>query len=254
MELKRIGVFDSGLGGLSVAKHLLRLGYEVLYVGDTARIPYGTKSPEFVRRCAYELLSFLLESRVDAVVIACHTVSTVAGSWLKEVFKIPIYTMVDLVKAAYSTKNVKKVLVVGTEATVGSGMYEKILRSCGAEEVVSVATPLFVALAEEGIKDEILLGRVFKHYFGSLNFKPESVLLGCTHFPMYWRYFEKYFGVEVIDPAQNFENLGFERKNGGSISCLFTDSYQGIDEKIGNFLEDTASLVKEVRFVKIDIG
>ncbi len=265
MKLK-VGVFDSGLGGLTVARRIVKLGCDVVYLGDTARIPYGTKSERFVKKYSYHALSFLFDEDVDLFVIACHTASSVAGEWLKEVFKVPIFTMIDMVNELKFLKgdSPESVLIIGTEATVNSGCYAELLNASG-KIVYQKATPVLVSMAEEGVFDNEVLNAVFNYYFRGYIGKVEAILLGCTHFPLYEKQISEYFEnsgspVNVLDPAVGISELFFKKgylneeevTSFGKIRCYFTDSYQNIYSKISNFLQDMSFSLDSVEFISLD--
>ena len=182
-----IGVFDSGIGGLTVVRELMhRLPREgIVYFGDTARLPYGTKSPATVRRFSVENTRFLLNQGVKLVVVACNTSSAVALEALRRQFDIPILGVVEPgARAAVAASRSGRIGVIGTYGTVGSGSYEKAIRALRPDAVVhSVACPLFVPLAEEGWMDHPVTRQVAGEYLATLRAaRIDTLVLGCTHY------------------------------------------------------------------------
>ena len=187
-----IGVFDSGMGGLTVMRALTRRlpHEEFVYLGDTARLPYGTKSPETVARYALQCSDALAPFDVKLLVVACNTASAVALPALRDrLAPVPVLGVIEPgAEAAVMGAARGRVLVLATESTVRGGAYPRAIEErLPGSEVRQVACPLFVALAEEGIVEGPAVEWVTRHYLGSFfeqNGRPESVLLGCTHFPV----------------------------------------------------------------------
>ncbi len=178
MNDRPIGVFDSGLGGLTVVKEIIKLlpNEDIVYLGDTARVPYGTRSNKIIKKFSEENVNFLLKKNVKCIVIACHTSSAVAGNYLKRKFpNIPIFDVVTPVLESL-TKSKKKIGVIGTRATVNSGVYSNL------NKVVQVACPLFVPFIEEGETKGKLIESLVEKYIGNL--KVQTLVLGCTHYPI----------------------------------------------------------------------
>lgn len=201
-----IGVFDSGIGGLTVVSELAaRLpGESIVYLGDTARVPYGDKSPDTIIRYAREDAAFLVRHDVKLIVAACNTVSAVALDDLKQRLDVPVCGVIEAGAAATAGMS-GKIAVIGTPATVASGAYPaEIAMVSPALEVECTACPLLVPLAEEGINVWRILSGVFDIYIGKYkNAPPEALLLGCTHYPLFQKEFERYFSgkVKIISSA-----------------------------------------------------
>jgi len=183
-----IGVFDSGLGGLTVVRHLHRLlpGEDIVYFGDTARVPYGSKSPEAVIRFSRENCSFLVSQNVTMIIVACNTSSALALGALRQEHRVPIYDVIAPgSRKAVSLTRVGKIGVIGTHATIRSGAYEREMRELAdAVRVYSRPCPLFVPLAEEGWLDRPATVEIAREYL--LPLKEEGIdvlILGCTHYP-----------------------------------------------------------------------
>jgi glutamate racemase len=189
VNAKAIGVFDSGIGGLTVVRALhRRLPHEnIVYFGDTARVPYGPKSPLVVREYAGQDTDFLTGHSVKMVVIACNTVSAVALDIVKRRAKVPVVGVIQPgADAAVVATRSKRVGVIGTVATVNSGAYTYTLRQCDPTiQTFSQPCPLFVPLAEEGWTDHKVTQMVAKEYLFPLRLeKIDTLILGCTHYPL----------------------------------------------------------------------
>lgn len=186
-----IGIFDSGVGGLTVLRAVReRLPNEnIIYLGDTARVPYGTKSRATVERYAVEDAAFLIHKGVKVIIIACNTASALARERLRREFDVPFLSVIGpgVRAAARATKN-NHIGVIATEATIDSGAYaDGIREAIGASsvEVVSQACPLFVPLAEEGETDSAITRQVAEKYLSPLRDQQiDTLVLGCTHYPL----------------------------------------------------------------------
>jgi glutamate racemase len=186
---KSIGVFDSGIGGLTVVQAIARrLPHEnITYFGDTARVPYGSKSAEVVREYAFEDARFLMQQGVKLIVVACNTVSAIAIDDLRAHFDVPIIGMIQPgAAAAFKQSRTGRIGVIGTLATVGSASYARELRKIDSSlNVASQACPLFVPLAEEGWGNHPVSRMVAEEYLAPLRKERIDVLiLGCTHYPI----------------------------------------------------------------------
>lgn len=201
-QQKSIGVFDSGIGGLTVVHALMKhLPHEnITYFGDTARVPYGSKSAEVVREYAFEDTRFLLEQGVKLIVAACNTVSAVAIDDLKAQFDIPIIGMIDpgADAAQKATKN-GRVGVIGTLATIASESYRRaLLQRDPALQVLSRPCPLFVPLAEEGWTRHPVAQMVADEYLAELRQQHiDTLILGCTHYPILRDVIQRTVGADV---------------------------------------------------------
>jgi len=210
MNTRPIGIFDSGVGGLTVVKEIFkRLPREkIVYLGDTARVPYGTKSPESVKRFSIENVEFLMQFDVKLIVVACNTASSISLPLLRKRFNIPIVGVVrpGARKAASMTRN-NKIGVIGTSTTIRSSSYEKeIRRICKAAEVISQACPLFVPLAEEGwLNGNITLDIARKYLEPVTRKKIDTLVLGCTHYPLLKYVISQVVGgrVRIVDSASS---------------------------------------------------
>jgi glutamate racemase len=184
-----IGIFDSGIGGLTVVQELMRvLPQETLiYLGDTGRTPYGTKSADVIRRYSMENTEFLIERGIKALVVACNTSSAIAGSTLRERVAVPLVDVIEPgAAAAVAATRTGKIGVIGTEATIASGEYTRALRRLRRDlEIYTRACPLFVPLAEEGWVDNGVATTTAQLYLSSLQHSGiDTLVLGCTHYPL----------------------------------------------------------------------
>ncbi len=200
----RIGVFDSGLGGLTVLRALRRIlpAADYHYVGDTARVPYGAKSEATIRRYGLEIAAYLAATPLDALVVACNTVSAVAIAPLQKAHAVPVIGMVEPGAAAafaVPRKLPARIGVICTPATKRSGAYERALhRLDPGAKVWVLACPLFVPLAEEGWTSGPVVQAVIDRYLAPLKkAKIDTLLLGCTHYPLLEEAFRQYFGAKV---------------------------------------------------------
>ena len=203
-----VGVFDSGVGGLTVAREIMRqLPQEnIVYFGDTARVPYGSKSKNNIIRFSKQIIRFLETKEVKAIVIACNTASALALDAVKEEFDIPIVgVIVPGARAAVQTTKNGKIGVAGTEATIRSETYTKVIKQMKPEaSVIGKACPLFVPLVEEGFAKHKITEEVIDIYLSDLRKTDiDTMILGCTHYPLLRSRIMEYFGerVHIVNPA-----------------------------------------------------
>ena len=189
--MPRIGIFDSGVGGLTVQRAILDAlpGLETVYLGDTARVPYGTKSPEVVTQYSVRNARLLVERGVDMLVVACNTASAVAIPALREAFPVPVLGVVEPgARAAARATRTGRVGILGTQSTVASGAYQRALAALRPDlAVVAQPCPLFVPLAEEGWTDpdDEVVRLVARRYLAPVRAAGvDVVVLGCTHYPL----------------------------------------------------------------------
>lgn len=204
-----IGVFDSGLGGLTVVKKIFEIlpGYQILYFGDTARTPYGGRSEEIIKKYGQEDTEFLIKKGAKIIVIACHTVSAVAGDDLKKKFNLPIFEVISpaVEKAVSITKN-KRIGVIGTRATISSKIYEKLIPEKDPTiKVFAKPTPLLVALVEEDWVKKPETRMIVKKYLIPLKMVDiDTLILGCTHYPFLKKIIQVKLGKKrkIVDPSE----------------------------------------------------
>ncbi len=203
-----VGVFDSGVGGLTVAREIMRQipNERIVYFGDTARVPYGSKSRETIIKYSRQILRFLQTQQVKAIVVACNTASAYALDELEKETDIPI---IGVVKpgarvAARETKN-GKIGVIGTEGTIGSQIYTNYIKKLRPEvSVIGKACPLFVPLVEEGLLKDPVTDEIAMRYLSELiDVGIDTLILGCTHYPLIRSTVRKIMGEEVtlVNPA-----------------------------------------------------
>ncbi len=206
-----IGIFDSGVGGLTVLRAVRqRLPREgVIYLGDTARVPYGTKSRATIERYAIEDAAFLIEKGVKMIVVACNTASAMARESLRQAFDVPFLTVLGPgARAAARATRSGRIGVIATEATIESGAYERAIREAcenGSVEIFSRACPLFVPLVEEGETDSKVARLVAEQYLASLREQQiDTLVLGCTHYPLLKNVIAETMGdgIKLIDSAE----------------------------------------------------
>jgi glutamate racemase len=203
-----IGVFDSGVGGLTVVREIFRQlpHEEVVYFGDIGRFPYGIRSPEVIRRFAKQNINFLLEQNVKMVVVACNTASAHALDYVKQIYNIPMIGVIDPgAKAASEATANRRIGVIGTEGTIGSGSYTRALHKINPRyKIFGLACPLFVSLAESGYIDKKATYLIAEEYLADLKKKDiDTLVLGCTHYPPLKKVIGKVMGrqVKLIDSA-----------------------------------------------------
>jgi glutamate racemase len=247
-KLKPIGVFDSGIGGLTVVK---RLAYSlpnenIIYFGDTARVPYGSKSNSTVIEYSIQNTKFLLQKNIKALVVACNTASSIAIPDLKKMFDIPIIGMIEPgSKMALKKSQTKKIGVIGTRATVGNLAYSKEIKKLNSSaNVFEKPCPLFVPLAEEGWINHKATYEIAEEYLKELREDGiDTLVLGCTHYPILAEVIQKVIGknVSLIDSGvASSEIVEVELEKLGLLSDLKTT---GIQEY---YVSDIPAKFKEV--------
>ncbi|MBQ6807286.1 MAG: glutamate racemase [Lachnospiraceae bacterium] len=203
-----IGVFDSGVGGLTVVREIMRQlpNERIVYFGDTARVPYGSKSRETVTRFSRQIVRFLQTQNVKAIVIACNTASAFALDELEKEVDIPIIGVVKPgARTALEATHNGKIGVIATEATIGSGIYKRYIEENNENvNVIGKACPLFVPLAEEGLWEDPVTDEIARRYLAELiDIDIDTLILGCTHYPLLRSTVAKIMGdkVTLVNPA-----------------------------------------------------
>ena len=240
-EAKPIGIFDSGIGGLTVLKEIYnKFPHEsTVYLGDTARVPYGIRSPETVTRYSFENTRFLFSKEVKMIVVACNTVSSVSLEAIRTSVPVPVIGVIEPgAKAAVAATENKKIGVIGTEATIKSNSYARaIMNLDNSIEVFGIACPLFVPLVEEGWTGGKIAEMIAREYLQEMKRKDiDTLVLGCTHYPLLKGILAAVMGdgVSLIDSAIEtageietiLGNLSLLNRSGGNITREFyvTDS------------------------------
>jgi glutamate racemase len=261
-DSRPIGVFDSGIGGLTVVKALRDLlpNENIVYLGDTARVPYGPKSPETVQRYGVELAGMLIEKNAKALVVACNTVSSVALPLLTRKFSVPVIGVIEPgARAALRATRNRHIGVIGTRATIRSGAYERALRAADNNvRVSSRACPLLVPLIEEGLLDDDVTNQIIVRYLEPmLTDGIDTLVLGCTHYPLLTGAIARSLGrqITLVDSAQNCaraveetlkqHSLCTAPSNRGELHVALTDAAD-------NFL-NVARDALELRFGEIEL-
>lgn len=202
-----VGIFDSGVGGLTVFREIEKIMPQenIIYFGDTARVPYGNKSAVTVKKFSVENILFLLEQEVKMVIVACNTSSALSLDYLRDVFRIPILGVIDAgVKKALAVTS-GRVGVIGTKSTIDSCAYaEEIKLQNKKVKVFSQSCPLFVSLVEEGLLSGKIVEEAIRRYLGPLKEnRIDTLILGCTHYPLLKREIADFLdGVKIVDSAQ----------------------------------------------------
>lgn len=254
-ENSPIGIFDSGVGGLTVVKAVQEAlpKENIIYFGDTARVPYGIKSEETVRKYALQIVDFLLQQEVKMILIACNTVSASARYAIEEAAKsIPVLDVITSgTSAALKFKNHEHIGVIGTLATIGSGAYEKAIQEkSSAVTVTSKACPLLVPLAEEGWVDNDIAEQILSQYLQ--NFEDSginSLILGCTHYPLFKPLIKKTLHdpqIQIINSAKAIASEAQEKLASADLlndatttptfSCYVSDRPQRFQKLAERFL------------------
>lgn len=254
MDNRSIGVFDSGLGGLTAAKEIMKLfpDESIVYFGDTSRVPYGTRSKETILKYTHSDIRFLLTQGVKMIVIACGTASSAALPEIKEDFSVPIYGVVDaaVYTAVRATEN-KRIGIIGTSATIKSGAYTGFIKEYDPEiQTFERACPLFVPLVENGHFDTPVTELVIDEYLKEIrDAGVDTLILGCTHYPLLEGAIARYMGegVRLISPGQEVarflkkkltqENIHSAERDENQYRYFVSDSVESFTELGGVFLE-----------------
>ena len=211
MNKNAIGVFDSGLGGLTAMKELCKImpHEDIVYFGDTSRVPYGTRSADTIIRYARQDLNFLSTFEIKAALVACGTISAVALDTIKSDYSFPIVGVIEsAAKAALKISKNRRIGILGTQATVNSGAYERKLTEADPNcKTMSIPCPLFVPLVENGHtdpNDPLTNGAIELYLSKLLPFKADTIILGCTHYPIIAQAIRRFVGSEtnLINPGK----------------------------------------------------
>lgn len=261
-----IGVFDSGMGGLTVLRSLrAKLPYETfVYLGDTARLPYGTKSPCTVQQYAVQMARVLVERGIKALVIACNTATTAALPHLQALMPdMPVLGVVSpgASAAVAATKN-QRIAVLATETTIAANAYQQLIRAQLPEVAIhGRACSVLVALAEEGMVDNAIAREALQHYLSNV-VDEDTILLGCTHFPVFKSLLKTLLpaGVNVVDSADATaialqqllveKNLLHPVRTAGSLNYLVTDSVKRF-QSVGQIFLGEALEIGDIELVDI---
>lgn len=250
MNKNPIGIFDSGIGGLTVAREIRRIlpNEDIIYLGDTARLPYGTKSVDAIIQFSLENTQFLMSRGAKFIVIACYSSTSVALDIVKKSVPVPVIGVIEPgVKRALAVTKTGRIGVIGTSLTIFSGAYEKAFREMSDKcEVLGKACPLLVSLVEEGWFDHPATELIAQSYLAPLkNDSIDTLLLGCTHFPLLMNVFKKIMGeINYVDAshevgvtlARELKRLSLEHSGTGALSIYLTDLSMNFKEIGERFL------------------
>ncbi len=255
MSKKPIGIFDSGIGGLTVAREIRRIlpNEDIIYLGDTARLPYGTKSVDAIIQFSLENTRFLMSREAKFIVIACYSSTSVALDIIKKSVPVPVIGVVKPgVNKALAVTKTGRIGVIGTSLTICSGAYEKAFREISDKcEVLGKACPLLVPLVEEGWLDHPATELIVQSYLTPLkNDSIDTLLLGCTHFPLLMNVFKKIMGeINYVDASREvgvtlaleLKRLNIEHPGAGTLSIYLTDLSMNFKEIGERFLGEPMS-------------
>lgn len=261
MDNRAIGVFDSGIGGLTVVKELNKIlpNESIIYLGDTARVPYGDRSKETITKFSLECAKFLEEKNIKALVIACNTVSAIAIEEIKKRLNVEVIGVIlpGSEMAIKTTKN-KRIGIIGTSATINSGAYENSIKKLDdGVEIFSKACPLFVPIIENSQQDSDLAKTTIEYYLKDLTDREiDTIVMGCTHYPILENSIKSIVkdDIELINPAKETAEIVknyLERKNllnekNANFEFFVTDNRKKFENSIKNILDLKEYEIKEV--------
>lgn len=244
MQKGIIGIFDSGLGGLSIAREVRKIlpAEDILYVGDCGNAPYGDQTEDFVIERVLKISDFFLKHNAKAIVIACNTASALALDAVRDEFDIPIIgVIVPGARAAVEATANGEIGVVGTDATVKSGTYTKVIHQMDPNiHVREKACPLFVPLVEEGFKEHVVTEEVIEYYLESLKHTEiDAMILGCTHYPLLRSKIRSYMGerIQIVNPAYE---TAMDLKRLLQSEDMENDGEEGTSSKYEFYVSDAA--------------
>jgi glutamate racemase len=261
MNNKAIGIFDSGIGGLTVFKEIARLlpDEDIIYLGDTARVPYGTRSAETVTQYSFECSDFLLKKNITLLVVACNTVSAISLPEIRKKVPIPVIGVIEPgARAAVNCSSSGNIGVIGTEATVRSNAYVNAIKALNEQaEVFSAACPLFVPLVEEGwTEGDIALLTARKYLEPMIKNRIDTLVLGCTHYPLLKEVIQSVMGKDVmlidsaVETAKVVKDLLTKESNAASRDVerqfYVTDSAEKFIKVGERFLKSKIEIIKKV--------
>lgn len=262
MNTKPIGIFDSGVGGLTVYKAVREIlpQESLVYIGDTARVPYGSRGAETITQFSIQLLKTILTFDVKCIVVACNTISAVALAELQALSPVPLIDVIEPT-VQYAAQYVKNsVGIIGTRATIESGVYSKKIRELRKNILIKEkACPLLVPLIEEGINNAHTIQEILEQYFVDLH-DIDDLILGCTHYPLLREEIQKAIGLQVniIDSAhptaQSLKQMLADTKmlsseETPSHTLLFTDFSTHVKEFLKEYFAETQGNVSEVTLI-----
>ncbi len=257
-----IGIFDSGVGGLTVVKSVRKQlpNEDIIYFGDTARVPYGNKSRSTIIRFANEIMGFLVKNKVKAVVVACNTASSLSLPDLKRRYPMPIIGVIEPgVKAAIKNTKTKRVGVIGTESTIKSGAYDRELKKADKTcKLFAEKCPLFVPIVESRFDSDIIISQIARKYLRALKKNNvDTLILGCTHYPILKTIIKKVIGkATLVDSsravAEELEKMLLKKRldtldrGNGYLKCFVSDNVEGFRKTANIFLNEKISVKKVI--------
>ncbi len=265
-KLLPVGVFDSGLGGLTAVREIKKIlpCEDIIYFGDTGRLPYGTRSPEIIKKYACDDMNFLLTNSVKAVLVACGTVSSTALELLQNTFDVPVIGVVEPAsRLACSLSKTGRIGVLATPSTVSAGAFDKTVKSINPDaEVLGVGCPMFVPLVENGYidNDNPITTEIAREYVSKLaDFKPDVIILGCTHYPLIKDIVKKCASeiigdVEIVDSGscaaaalkEYLELMGLANESGGKHNFFVSDNPHNFSNTASLFLGEQVDSVTKI--------
>lgn len=263
LKNRPIGIFDSGVGGLTVAKsvHKCLPREDIIYFGDTARVPYGNKSRNTIIRFAREIMEFMIKHRVKIVVIACNTASSLSQPFLKKISPVPVVGVITPgVKEAMHVSKNRRIGVIGTNSTISSRAYDReMARTGGSYRLFSKPCPLFVPLVENSVINNKVVYQVAQSYLKGLKSKKiDTLILGCTHYPILKKVIGKVMGeARLVDSshavAKEVKEMLAEKRleaarnrRGGRIKCYISDDVKEFRKMASIFFKDNITVKKAV--------
>ncbi|MCK4440574.1 MAG: glutamate racemase [Sulfurovaceae bacterium] len=248
----KIGVFDSGAGGLSVVKSLIESKFfdDIIYYGDTARVPYGIKDKNTIIRYSLEALEFFNNFDIDLLVTACNTVSAYALDEMNKQSKYPVFGVIDSGVMAVENRHISKddpILIIATRATINSNRYQNTLSDLGYSNITAIQTGLFVPMVEEGIFDGEILNATMRHYFNDI-LTPKAMILGCTHFPLISNSLQNHFdkkpilihsGEAIVEYLKQRYELSKINKKETKLRIFASDNVAGLRKIADKWLGDS---------------
>ena len=259
-----IGIFDSGLGGLTVLKKIKELlpNENYIYFGDTAHLPYGSKSKKNIIEYSEEISHFLISKNVKAIVVACNSASSVAVNSLRKLFALPIFEVITpaVLEAAYSTKT-NNICIIGTKTTIDSKIYSKKIKEINPQiNTIEIKCPLFVPIIEEALHDTEIAYDVVKLYLNSLcHSKIDTLIMGCTHYTIIEHMLRKVLPDNIsfissgtplaITIRDYFKTNKMYNNNKTPITQFFvSDSPNKFQKLASNYLDNSINYVENVEF------
>lgn len=261
MNLNPIGMFDSGVGGLTVLREVMKElpNEDVIYLGDTKRFPYGTKSKEIIIECTKSAVEFFIQHNVKMIVIACGTATSQALEEVQKIYNIPIIGIINpTVEYLKKEKNNKKIGVIATTGTINSKSWEKnLLKAINNVEIISKSCPLLAPMAEEGWTDNEIAKLTIHEYLKDIG-KVDKLILGCTHYPLFSKLIQNELGTDIdvintgviiakyLKEYLNKNSMETNNQKGNYIAYL-TDLDCKFEKNAKSFISDNIKL-KKVEF------